>query len=60
MSMDTLEDLAKFVKERLIEITDLHEHCLRLNEESTNESYYEGLLDAYNLINNKINEILTK
>ena len=53
--MDTLEDLAKFVEGRLVEIEARY---LKLSDDD--EDYLEGLLDAYSLINHKILEILNK
>ena len=55
--MDTLEDLEKFVQAKIAE------HQAAQADVSMDDSeydYYEGLLDAYTMVNAKINEILSK
>ena len=56
-TMDTLEDLERFVQAKIAE----HESAQAdVSMDDSEYDYYEGLLDAYTMVNAKINEILSK
>lgn len=56
-TMDTLEDLERFVQEMIAE----HEAAqAEVSMDDSEYDYYEGLLDAYTLVSAKINKILSK
>ena len=57
MSMDTLEDLAKFVQDSIVE---MNSNLASTVLDSSDYDYYEGCLEAYLVIDNKIKEILNK
>ena len=56
-TMDTLEDLERFVQAKIAE----HESAQAdVSMDDSEYDYYEGLLDAYTMVNAKINTILSK